>query len=353
MKWFFGSLLVIVGALFGFFFYATEDYYKKPLGNGAIATSFEVQTGESFNNMSLRLQESRLIDRPALFSLLARFYGLRGKVRAGEYALNDGMSPQEILQILVLGKSINYPFTITEGLNLYDVAQLYEKKGFGKKEEFLAACSDGSLLEQVLGERLSNCEGYLFPETYNFEKKTTVKQMVEVMLKSLVKSYSDVAQGRNRGGWSRHQILTMASLIEKETGVPEERPLIASVFFNRLYKGMRLQTDPSVQYGILVETGIFPTNITKKNLQMPGPYNTYMNAGLPPGPIANPGRDAIKAVFEPGQSEYLFFVSRNDGTHVFSKTYEEHLSAVRSFQLDPKARQGKSWRDRLEPKKPN
>jgi UPF0755 protein len=121
--------------------------------------------------------------------------------------------------------------------------------------------------------------------------------------------------------------------------------MIASVFFYRLQKGMKLQTDPTVQYGILAETGVYPQNITKKDLLTPTPYNTYTKSGLPPGPISNPGREALKAVFEPSQTDYLFFVSRNDGTHIFTTSYEDHQKAVREFQLNPKAREGKSWRN--------
>lgn len=345
MKWIFATLLVVGGAFTGFIFYATETYYKKPMGNGPSTLVFEIRTGEPFALISQRLEERGLIEHAPLLNMMARFYGLSSKMRAGEYALSDGLSPKEIIQVISSGKSINYPFTVTEGLNSYEIAINYEKKGHGKKEEFLQACADPQLLEQILGVKLSQCEGYLFPETYNFEKRTTARQMVEVMLKTFVKNYNRVAQGRNLGGWSRHQILTFASLIEKETGAAIERPMIASVFFNRLQKGIKLQTDPTVQYGVLAETGIYPQNITKKDLLTPTPYNTYTKEGLPPGPISNPGKESLRAVFEPSQTEFLFFVSRNDGTHVFSKTYEEHQQAVRSFQLDPKAREGKSWRD--------
>ncbi len=345
IKWILACLLVGAGAVTGFIFYATETYYKKPLGSGSVALVFEIKTGESFGIISKSLEDKGLIAHPGLLNTLARFYGLRGKMRAGEYALNDGLSPKEIMQIIASGRSINYPFTVAEGLNSYEIAINFEKKGYGKKNEFLQACADAQFLEKVLGEKISHCEGYLFPETYNFEKKTTAKQMIEVMLQAFVRNYNDVAKGRNLGGWSRHQILTFASLIEKETGAAQERPLIASVFFNRLQKGIKLQTDPTVQYGILAETGVYPQNITKKDLLTPTSYNTYTKEGLPPGPISNPGRESLKAVFEPASSEFLFFVSRNDGTHVFSKSYEEHQQAVRNFQLDPRARSGKSWRD--------
>lgn len=345
MKAFIALILILLGGASGFFYYVSETYYKQPMGDGSVVVIFEVQQGESFASVSRRLEDQKLIHNQKLLNQLARFYGLRSKIRSGEYGLNNGLSPKEILDILVTGKSLTYPFTVSEGLNSYEIAINFEKKGYGPRTEFLAACSDKALLEKILNEKISHCEGYLFPETYNFEKKTTAHVMVETMLKATVKNYQEIAKGRNLGGWSRHQIVTFASLIEKETGAPEERPMIASVFFNRLQKSMRLQTDPTVQYGVLATTGVYPMNITKKDLTTPTPYNTYLKEGLPPGPISNPGKESMKAVFEPQKSDYLFFVSQNNGTHVFTKTYEEHLKAVKDFQLNAKAREGKSWRD--------
>jgi UPF0755 protein len=140
-------------------------------------------------------------------------------------------------------------------------------------------------------------------------------------------------------------VITLASVVEKETGAPEERPVIASVFHNRLKKGMRLQSDPTILYGMLMKTGVMTKNIRKKDILAQTPYNTYTVRALPIGPIANPGKEAIKAVLNPGNTDFLYFVSRNDGTHVFSKTYEDHNKAVKAYQLNHRARKGKSWRD--------
>lgn len=345
MKVIVGVVILWVGVALGFVFYVNETYYKRPFGNGSNQVVFSVASGDSFLGICKRLETKKLIQHPTVLSFVARFYGLRGKVRTGEYALNDGMSPQEILLVLTSGKSIIYPFTITEGMNSFDVANLFEKKGYGNREEFLQACANPSMITELLGEPVNHCEGYLFPDTYNFERKTTAKQMITRMVQSFLRAYEEVAEGRTVGKWNRHQILTFASLIEKETGAADERPLIASVFFNRLQQKIKLQTDPTIQYGILAATGVYPSNITKKDLLTPTPYNTYTNEGLPPGPIANPGKESLRAVFQPTKSEYLFFVSRNDGTHVFSKNYDEHRKAVQSFQVDPRAREGKSWRD--------
>ena len=162
-------------------------------------------------------------------------------------------------------------------------------------------------------------------------------------------AFKDATEGSAKeaqlAGWSPRQILTLASIVEKETGAPEERPLVASVFHNRLRKGMLLQTDPTIIYGKAKETGKIVLNITRADLTRYTPYNTYVIKGLPPGPIANPGKAALQAVVHPAQSDYLYFVSKNDGTHQFSTDLAAHNAAVRKFQLDPKAREGKSWRD--------
>jgi UPF0755 protein len=173
--------------------------------------------------------------------------------------------------------------------------------------------------------------------------------MLQTMKAELSKLEAEIAQK----AWSVHQILTMASIVEKETGAPWERDLIAGVFMNRFEKKMPMQTDPTVLYAKMLTTGKFERNITRDDLLREHPYNTYTRRGLPPGPIANPGLDAIRAVLKPSQTEYLFFVSRNDGTHVFSRTYSEHQEAVRRFQLDPSARQGRSWRDLTRNPSPN
>lgn len=345
MKWLFGSVLFLMGLGMGLFLYISADYYRHPLGHGQVTLNFEVQSGDSFSSISRRLEEKKLINKSWLLNLLARIYGLRGKMRTGEYALKDSMSPEEIMKIISGGKSITYPFLIYEGLNSFEIASYYEERGFGSKEDFLKVCRNQELMTNLLGYKVSHCEGYLFPETYSFERRTTARQMIEIMVRSFIKNYDQVAQGRNLGGWSRHQIVTFASLIEKETGADSERPMIASVFYNRLRKGMKLQTDPTVQYGIFMETGAYPLNITKKDLSTFTAYNTYVIEGFPPGPISNPGAAALKAVFEPDETNYLFFVSKNDGTHVFSETYEEHAKAVQAYQLNAKAREGKSWRD--------
>ena len=177
------------------------------------------------------------------------------------------------------------------------------------------------------------------------DRWTQPTTLIVKMVEHFLTVYKEVQKKGSFSHWEQNEIVTLASIIEKETGAPWERPLISSVFHNRLNKNMRLQTDPTVIYGILHEKGVFLKNLKKIHLKQYTPYNTYTFKGLPPGPIANPGKDALLATLQPAKSNYLYFVSRNNGTHVFSKTYREHSKAVRQYQLNPKARRGKSWRD--------
>lgn len=310
--------------------------------------AFDVHPGP-FGVITKELERHGLITDAFRFKLLGRLTGYDGKVRVGEYALRTDMTPMEILKIISSGKSIQHPFTVVEGANIFDISDQLEKKGHGKRAEFLKLCRNSDFLKERLGEPLTSCEGYLFPETYGITKFMDERAILSQMIERFNQNYAKV--GANSVSLSRHQIVTLASIIEKETGAPEERPVISSVYHNRLKQGMKLQADPTVLYGKWVKTGNVLLSITRADLQTPHPYNTYTKIGLPLGPIANPGLEALKAAVAPAQSDYLYFVSRNDGTHVFSSTYEKHNSAVKSFQQNAKARRGKSWRDLSKKKK--
>jgi UPF0755 protein len=265
----------------------------------------------------------------------------------GEYALDRSMTPQEVLGVLVSGKSIQYPITFPEGSNVFEMAAALEAKGLYKAEEFLKAVRDPALIQKLLAIEVSSLEGYLFPETYNVTKFTPMNELIANMVQNFKNAYQTLeAQGSLAPvQLARHELVTLASVVEKETGAPEERPLIASVFYNRLQKNMKLQSDPTIIYGIWVETGAYKQNISREDITRATRYNTYTVPRLPFGPIANPGRESLAAVMKPARSEYLYFVSKNDGTHIFTRTYEDHTRAVKDFQLNPAARQGTSWRD--------
>jgi UPF0755 protein len=345
MKVILSIVVVLIGIFIGFFYFITQDFYSRPLSTSGKQMVFTVEVGDSFNAVAKKLEDTNIIRSSSLLILVARLENLRSKLKAGDYYLNAALSPKEIMQILISGKSILKTFTVSEGLNIYEIAHIFEKLGYGKKSEFLDVCFNKEFVSNLLGDVVNSCEGYLFPETYNIEKKTSAEKLIEMMIKLFLKHYEIVSHNKKLEGWSRHQIITLASIIEKETGQGSERPLISSVFHNRLKKNMKLQTDPTVLYGILDQTKTYRDNITRKDLETPTRYNTYTNFGLPFGPISNPGEAAIAAVFEPTESDFIFFVSKNNGTHIFAKTYEEHSKNVKNFQINAKARENtKSWR---------
>jgi len=313
---------------------------------------FEVPQGATFTSVANRLQDQGLVKNALYMRILAKISGHSSHMKRGEYALNKGMLPNQILNELVSGKSITYPLTIPEGWNIYEIATLIESKQLATREEFLRLVKDPGFIESLLNEKLYSLEGYLFPETYMYTKFTTLKELVQAMVMRFKAVYLEVEPQAQVKGFTRHQIVTLASVIEKETGAPEERPQISSVFHNRLTKKMRLQSDPTILYGMLDATGIMPLNITRSDILRPSAFNTYTVAALPMGPIGNPGKLALLAAVQPVQTEFLYFVSQNDGTHIFTKTYEDHAAQVRKFQIDPKAREGKSWRDLGGSKKP-
>jgi len=312
---------------------------------------FEVMPGEGFYRVARRLEESGLLTSAFHFKVLAKFSGHQDSLRVGEYAVRTDMRPMELLNVLSSGKSIERQITFPEGHNMYEMADLVETKGVGSRGEFLAVVKDPKLIRELLGEDLPSLEGYLFPETYNYTKFTPIESLVRGMVARFKDAYAGVGHDP-AAGLSRHQLVTLASVIEKETGAPEERPLISSVFHNRLRRNMRLQSDPTILYGIWAATGTYKQNITREDILNPTPYNTYTVAALPVGPIANPGKDALAAAVQPATSTFLFFVSKNDGTHTFSESLEQHNSAVQRFQMDRKAREGKSWRDLSQRKSP-
>jgi UPF0755 protein len=304
-------------------------YAAAPARETAESQVVAVSPGEPFSAIADRLFDRELIVMPQKFRRYARLRGFDKQVKAGEYELSAAMAPRQILSTLVEGKVRLRRLTIPEGYDLVQIAAAAVAAGLGSEEEFLAKAYDEALARKM-GIEAESFEGYLFPETYFFPRNLTSEQMIAAMVERFRSVFSP--QWRRRAeqiGLSVHEIVTLASIIEKETGAAEERPLIASVFHNRLAKGMRLESDPTVIYGI----ESFDGNLTRKHLRTPTAYNTYRIRGLPPGPIASPGRASLEAALFPAQSPYLYFVSKKDGTHHFSATFREHRAAVRKYQL--------------------
>lgn len=304
---------------------------------------YEVKTNKSAQTIARELAMQGIISDPKLFYWYARLTGKTRKIKAGDYRLTDRMSPSEVMAILTSGISYGIPLTVPEGYNYDQIAQVLESLRPGSGKRFTELCADQKFIATLgLQPAPETLEGYLFPETYLVSPKTTEEEIIRQMVRKYRGVFTpELARRAQEIGMTEHQVVTMASIVEKETGAKQERPMIASVFHNRLKKKMRLQSDPTVVYGVKDYTG----NITRRHLEAHTPYNTYVIPGLPPGPIANPGAEAIKAVLYPAESNYLYFVSHNDGTHEFTATYEDHRKAVVRFQLDPKAREGKSWRN--------
>ena len=332
--------LTVVTAFFGF------QLLKMPVGDAQDEIVFEVPPKATLPQIAQELQKKRLIRNAKIFRYYVRFKGEAAKIKTGEYALNQSMSPDEIVSILVSGKSKARSLTVAEGLNIYDIAALFERAGIASAEEVYELVRDKNFIQETLGEEVSSLEGYLYPETYKYTKYEDARSILTQMVKRFLSVWnSDIAPQAQKLGWTRHQVVTFASIVEKETGASFERPLVSSVFHNRLVKKMRLQTDPTVLYGMALQQKKMPTNISRNDLLTPTPYNSYTNFGLPPGPIANPGREALLATLNPQKTNYLYFVSQNNGTHVFSETLQQHNKAVQAYQMNAKARANKSWRD--------
>ena len=285
--------------------------------------------GQNLSTIANYLNNTGIIKNPVKFKLLARIKGCDKKIKAGEYLLSSSMPPIKILETIASGKVRLYKITIPEGYNLKQVASIISKAKLGTKEDFLKAATDSSFAYKQ-GINAETFEGYLFPETYYFPKNITPEKIITTMVERFRSIFNRKWEKRAKDlNLSIHQVVTLASIIEKETGVSFERPVISSVFHNRLKKRMRLESDPTVIYGLKN----FDGNITRKHLATQTPYNTYTIKGLPLGPIANPGSKAIEAALYPADTDFLYFVSKKDRTHKFSANIKNHNKAVRRYQL--------------------
>jgi len=278
--------------------------------------------------VDLLTREGVMRDRVS-FSLLAIVQGKAKQMRAGEYLFKNSMFPDEILSKLAKGDELFHTFTIPEGYNLFQIAKLVQEAGLVKEKMLLDKARDTSFLS-FAGIKGTSAEGYLFPDTYRFRKSAGAEEILKAMIERFNQVYGEVYDEKRAQALdlTREQVVILASMVEKETGVSWEKPLIAAVFKNRLKKKMRLQCDPTVIYGLTNFNG----DLTREHLNSDTLFNTYRFIGLPPAPIANPGNEALLAVLYPAQVNYLYFVSRNDGTHCFSNTLQEHNWAVGKYQ---------------------
>jgi len=320
-------LLILLTICLGFS-WGLWSYLNIPPSKDRDIRYVEISSGTHFSHLADILEREGIITGIKRFRLLAKLKGVEKEIKAGDYLFHTAMTPSEVLDKLVRGEYRTHKLTIPEGFTMFQIAELLEEEGLIEKEKFLKCASDPVFVHS-LGIKDSSLEGFLFPDTYLLRKsmgeESILKKMVARFNEMFKEQYAQRAQELNM---SREELVTLASIVEKETSDPSERHLIAAVFHNRLKRRMLLQSDPTVIYGLKDFNG----NLTKEDLKTKTPYNTYLIKGLPPQPIANPGEESIKAVLYPSPKNYLYFVSKNDGTHHFSATLKEHNRAVNRYQ---------------------
>jgi len=295
---------------------------------------FTVARGSTLADICRSLEAEGLVRSALVTEWVGRLDARQVTLRAGEYEVSPAWTPREILTHLSEGPTKTYEVVLPEGLRAEQIAGRLESAGLVSSKQFLALVRDPEFVLS-LGLEGETLEGYLFPETYRIPRGLPAAEVVRILTREFQRAWKKVEAAAAKRNMSMRDVIILASIVEKETAAPKERPRIASVFHNRLEKNIRLATDPTVIYGI----ANFDGNLKRRHLEDPSnPYNTYKHPGLPPGPISNPGEAALLAVVEPEDSDYLFFVSKNDGTHVFSKTYAEHERAVDYYQRRRRSR---------------
>jgi len=327
-----GAVALLFLAFAAFAAWRTHEFLTVPPETPGRVVTVTIEQGMGFDAIARLLHKENVVSDPLGFRLLARFTKRDMRVRAGQYLLNTGFTPAHVLDLLVSGQTILYKLTVPEGFTMRQIAKLVEAEGLGSAESFDKACRDKELLAKY-GIAADNAEGFLFPETYRFTKRpdNDARQVAEAMLAQFDKQAAKVWPFGVPHGQELFETVTLASIVEKETGASNERAKVAGVFANRLRLKMLLQTDPTIIYGL---GDRYDGALHRSQLDDPGnPYNTYQHPGLPPGPICNPGLGALMAAAQPEQHDFLYFVSKNDGTHFFSKTLEEHNAAVAKYQL--------------------
>lgn len=321
--------LLAAGAVAGWVYYTLRTPYK---GYTAPETFVEIPQGSGTAGMARSLEQAGVVPSATIFRAAVWMRGDGRRLQAGEYRFDAPMSPLAVVEKIARGDVYLRPITFREGLHIRQMAALFEERGFGPAEEFIAAASDPQRIRS-LDPAAQDLEGYLFPDTYALPRRTTADQLVARMVARFEQTLTPELRERAAArGLTIRELVTLASLVEKETGKGEERPQIAAVYSNRLRIGMGLQCDPTVIYA-LERAGRYDGNLTREDLRFDSPYNTYRFAGLPPGPIAAPGRASLEAAANPADVPYLYFVSRNDGSHVFATTLEEHNRNVHQWQI--------------------
>jgi len=300
-------------------FAATEQFVDIPPGAGTRA-------------IGDRLAAAGVVRDTITFRLALALSRQAKHLKAGEYRFDRPMTPAEVIAKIARGDVYVISVTFPEGLTILDMSKIFEAHGLGTADSFVAAAGNTALI-RALDPTATDLEGYLFPETYVVPRRTVAAKLVGLMVERFEKVFTpELRQAAAARGLTTRQAVTLASIVEKETAKPEERPLVAAVYSNRLRIGMALQCDPTVIYA-LAKAGRYDGNIHKADLSYDSPYNTYRYPGLPPGPIASPGKASLDAAVHPADAGFLYFVSRNDGSHEFARTLDEHNRNVQKFQI--------------------
>ena len=333
MKKLFILLLVVILAVAAFaallYFRTRQPYRAYQAGEQFV----EIPQGAGSRTIGQRLVDAGVVHDVLTFRT-ALWLSREGRhLKAGEYRFDRPMTPLEVIDKIARGDVYVIHITFREGLTMFEMAQLFESQGLGEASAFLDAAKDPTPIREIDREART-LEGYLFPETYAVARKADARQLVRQMVSQFERAFPpelrDAAAAQHL---TVHQAVTLASIVEKETGRADERPIVAAVYANRLRIGMALQCDPTVIYALEL-AGRYNGNLRREDLAVDSPYNTYRFPGLPPGPIASPGRASLEAAVHPADADFLYFVSRNDGSHVFARTLDEHNRNVHKFQVE-------------------
>lgn len=327
-------LLLMVLSIYAY--RSTKDFLTTPYKSEGADVIVRIKKGMSDSEIAALLYKNGLISSEKRFYYFIRFLHRRKglEVKSGEYLLSPSMTPWQIAEKLIKREVIKYKVTIPEGLRFEEIASILAKEGIVLYDDFLSACKDKEFLSSMDLEG-ETCEGYLLPDTYYFEKGLTSKEIMKQIIYEFKKRVgAGYIEKAKQMGLSLYQVLIIASMIEKEARLDEERPIISSVIHNRLRRGIGLYIDATVIYGLIREKGGFNGDLTRRDLETPTRYNTYLIKGLPPTPICNPGIKSINAALMPARTDYLYYVSKNDGSHYFCETLECHNKAVYKYQIE-------------------
>ena len=327
----------IAGSAAWFYSQLETPYYNSPTDE----TFVEISRGLNTEKIADLLVESGILRSRIPFIAYLRFTNNAKHIKAGEYKFSEPASPKQITRRLVTGDVHYRAITVPEGLTAQETIELLARNGFGTLAEMEPILQSTDWIRD-LNPNAKNLEGYIFPETYHFGRKADSRTIIKTMVDQFRKQFDAIrAELPVPAGWDVSRVVVLASMIEKEVQKAEERSLVSSVFHNRLERKVPLACDATIIYAMKL-AGTYNGNIRKTDLSMESPYNTYIHRDLPPGPIANPGADSLRAALNPAETEYLYYVSRNDGTHVFSRNYREHQRAVDKYQKSRAGRQRSS-----------